>query len=246
MSESPDAGRGAAGSAVRGGSWLADAAAEVAHLGFVLRDGSEPGTVPGPRLLVAFRAAPTLEHFDPEEATFWGFEADHGSLASFTRAGARKAGLPSERPFSWGRIRLIDRIPVHNQFLSFGGTLRAGELADGTVVAAFVSPAPILRWAGHSQEADPFVDEVGAFFARLMVPVDFQEGAEARIGATSPEGLYAAALRHADVRIHAARRLAEADPGLTTTVAHEVARLAHDAPDAWREGESLLGFLELG
>ena len=246
MSESPHADRALAGGAERGTGWLAAAAAELAQLGFVLRDGSAPGSVPGPRLLAAFRAVPTLEHFDPEEATYWAFDGSHGSLASLTRVAARKAGLPIERPFSWGRIRLIDRIPVHNQFLSFGGTLRAGELADGTVVVAFVSPAPIFRWAGHSQEADPFVDEVGAFFARLMVPVDFQEGAEARIGATSPEGLYAAALRRADARLHETRRLAEADPDLARMVAHEVIRLAHDAPDAWREGEELLGFLELG
>ena len=246
MTESPIAGRGASAALEQDSGWLADAAAEVAGLGFVLRDGSEPGTVPGPRLLVAFRAAPTLAHFDPEEATSWAFRGERGALESLTRDGARKAGLPVERPFSWGRIRVIDRVPEHNQFLSFGGTLRAAELADGTVVAAFTSPAPILRWAGHSQAADPFVDEVGSFFARLMVPVDFQEGAEARIGTTSPEGLYAAALCHADARLRAARRLAVADPELSAVVARESARLAHDAPVAWREGEDLLGFLELG
>lgn len=245
MSDSPHADQVAPGRSDRGAGWLAEAAAELAQLGFVLRDGAEPGSVPGPRLLAAFRAAPTLEHFDPEEATYWSFDGSHGSLASLTRVAARKAGLPIERPFSWGRIRLIDRIPVHNQFLSFGGTLRAGELADGTVVVAFVSPAPIFRWAGHSQEADPFVDEVGAFFARLMVPVDFQEGAEARIGETSPEGLYAAALQRGDARLHEARRLAEADPDLARMVTREVHRLARDAPAAWHEGEELLAFLEL-
>ncbi|HEY3334479.1 MAG TPA: hypothetical protein VGK16_04510 [Candidatus Limnocylindrales bacterium] len=246
MSDTSHADRGWPGGADRGGDWLAEAAGEVAQLGFVLRDGSEPGTVPGPRLLIALRAAPTLEHFDPEEATYWAFAGERGTLESLTRESARKAPLPMERPFSWGRLRVLDRIPVHNQFLSFGGTLRAGEQPDGTIIAAFGSRAPILRWAGHSQEADPFVDEVGSFFARLMVPVDFQEGAEARIGATSPEGLYAAALQHANARIHAARRLAEADPGLATTVAHEAGRLAHDAPAAWHEGEELLGWLQLG
>jgi hypothetical protein len=245
MSESPIASRGSTGALDQGSGWLAAAAVEVAGLGFVLRDGSEPGTVPGPRLIVTFRAAPTLAHFDPEEATSWAFHGDHGTLESLTRDGARRAGLPITRPFSWGRIRVIDRVPEHNQFLSFGGTLRVGELGNGTMVASFASSAPILRWAGHSQAADPFVDEVGSFFARLMVPVDFQEGAEVRIGTTSPEGLYAAALLHADRRLHAARRLADADPVLAVTVARECTRLAHDAPAAWREGEALLGFLEL-
>ena len=53
-----------------GGDWLAEAESELSHLGFVLRDGSSPGTIPGPRLLVALRRQPTLEHFDPETVTF--------------------------------------------------------------------------------------------------------------------------------------------------------------------------------
>jgi hypothetical protein len=246
MGDSPASGRGLSVAPERVGDWITAAAAEVRALGFVLRDGGEPGTSPGPRLIVALRAAPTLEHFDPEEATYWAFSDGRGSLRSLTAGVARACGLPLELSFSWGRIRVIDRVPVHNQFLAFGGTLRAGELADGTVVAMFASPAPILRWAGHSQGADAFVDEVGAFFARLMVPVDFQDGAEARIGACSPEGLFAAAMRHADARLHETRRLAEADPDLARVVGHEVRRLAAESPGAWREGEELLEFLELG
>jgi hypothetical protein len=49
-----------------GGDWMADTAADLARLGFELRDGSLPGNAPGPRLLVALRDVPTLEHFDPE------------------------------------------------------------------------------------------------------------------------------------------------------------------------------------
>ena len=52
-----------------GGNWLGDATEELKHLGFVLRDGMRTGSVPGPRLLVALRDRPTLEHFDPEEVT---------------------------------------------------------------------------------------------------------------------------------------------------------------------------------
>lgn len=224
-----------------GEDWLAEADEELRTLGFVLRDGSRPGEPPGPRLLVAFRAAPTLEHFDPEEATFWEAAGDQGRLARLDRS----AAVPTDRPFSWGRIRVTDRVPVSNQFLGFGGRLLADVDADGTLVAAFTSPAPIVRWAGHSQGVDPLADEVGAFFARLMVPVDFQAGAEARIAATPPEALYAAFLAHAGARFARSEALRAADPAFAGFVARERSRVRGDAPAAWAAGEALLASLDL-
>jgi hypothetical protein len=225
-----------------GGDWLVDAAGELAHLGFVLRDGSYPGSVPGPRLLVAFRDHPTLEHFDPEEATFWEPHAGRGRLASVDA----RTPLPLNRPFSWGRIQVTDRIPVSNEFLSFGGTLLGGVRDEHEVIVAFASRAPIVRWAGHSQGLDPFVDEIGSFFARLMVPVDFQPDAEARIAAADPEALYAAFLEHAARRLRPGSPLREADPALAADVDHESHRLASGVPTAWRGGEALLDWLQLG
>jgi hypothetical protein len=223
------------------GDWLGPAVNELEHLGFVLRDGLLPGTSPGPRLLVALRPTPTFSHFDPEEATFWAFDGTRGTLATVHREAPE-----GERPFSWGRIRVADRIPVQNQFLTFGGMLHVGRAIDGTTVLAFVSPAPILRWSGHSQGVDRVTDELGSFFARLMVPIDFQPGAETRIGGASPEGLYAAAIRHADRRLNATASLRDYDRALDDQVNAEVHRLRRDAPTAWSEGEALLGSLDLG
>jgi hypothetical protein len=233
-----------------GGDWLREAAAELAHLGFVLRDGSLPGRVPGPRLLVAFRERPTLEHFDPEEVTYWEIHDGRGrraALAPRSQSGPSTPALelPLRKRFSWGRIKVTDRVPVSNQFLSFGGSLLVDRLDEHTVLAAFVSPAPMFRWAGHSQGLDPFVDEIGSFFARLMVPVDFQEGAEARIAAASAEALYAASIRFADARLNRIAALREADPALDAVVNHEVHRLKADSPIAWGEGGDLLDSLEL-
>jgi hypothetical protein len=229
-----------------GGNWLADAAADLAHLGFVLRDGSLPGTVPGPRLLVALRESPTLAHFDPEEVSYWSTHDGRGEVTYLTAASAVARGLPIDGRYSWGRIRVTDRVPVSNGFLSFGGRLLVDRSGDGTIIAAFVSRAPIVRWAGHSQGVDPFADEIGSFFARLMVPVDFQEGAEARIAACSPEGLYAAALLFADRRFNTIARFREADPALDAIVNRGVHRMTHDDPVAWAEGSELLDWLELG
>ncbi len=225
-----------------GGDWLDDATTELEHLGFELRDGSHTGTVPGPRLLVALRDSPTLEHFDPEKVTFWEPHDRRGRLATLDA----RAPLPPSRRFLWGRIRVIDRIPVSNQFLSFGGTLLGGTVDAHQVILAFTSRAPIVRWAGHSQRMDPFADEIGSFFARLMVPVDYQPDAESRIADADPEALYAAFLRYAGLRRRSGSPLRNADPALTANVRHESGRLQADAPAAWRDGVELLGWLELG
>lgn len=225
-----------------GGDWCADCGEELARLGFVLRDGGRAGSSPGPRLLVALRDRPTLTHFDPEEVTFWEVHAGRGRLARMDR----KTPVPFERPFSWGRIRVTDRIPVTNQFLSFGGSLLTAAPDEHQVYAAFTSRAPIVRWAGHSQGVDPLADEIGSFFARIKVPIDYQPEAEGRVASASPEALYAAFLEHASRRMQAARGLRDADASLTSLVGRERSRLTGDAPAAWREGVGLLDWLELG
>jgi hypothetical protein len=225
-----------------GSDWLTETATGLAHLGFELRDGGRMGTVPGPRLELALREHPTLEHFDPEEASYWVARDGHGRLATLDRRTAE----PGSRPFSWGRIRISDRIPVSNEFLAFGGTLLVGSRDPSTVYAAFVSRAPIVRWAGHSQGVDPLTDEIGAFFARLMVPVDYQEGAEARIAEADPEALYAVFLGHALRRFRQCAPLRRENPSFARLVDHESPRLAHAAPVAWRAGQELLDWLELG
>ncbi len=225
-----------------GGDWLIEAAGELTRLGFVLRDGLLLGTTPGPRLLLALRDAPTLEHFDPEEATFWEARDGRGRLTFVDR----ETPLPVARRYAWGRIQVTDRIPVSNQFLGFGGTLLADARDEHQTLVAFCSRAPIVRWAGHSQGVDPLADEIGSFFARLMVPIDFQEGAEARIAETDPEALYAAFLHHSAARLRMGGLLRETFPELARFVDHERRRMVNDAPAAWREAEALLGWLELG
>jgi hypothetical protein len=198
--------------------------------------------MPGPRLLVALRAAPTLDHFDPEQVTFWEARGGRGRLATLDRGGP----VPSSRSWSWGPIRVTDRVPVSNQFLGFGGTLLVDAPDGRTSYAAFTSRAPIVRWAGHSQGVDSLVDEIGAFFARLMVPVDYQEGAEERVAGTDPEALYAVFPQHSIGRLHRSRQLRDADQRTAGWLEHEGFRLAHDAPVHWAEGQELLAWLDLG
>lgn len=225
-----------------GGDWLAEVARDLGHLGFVVREGSQTGTVPGPRLLVAVREKPTLEHFDPELVTFWEVRDGRGRVATVDRT----EPVPATRRWSWGPIRVTDRVPVSNQFMGFGGTLLVDAMDPSTTYLAFSSRAPIVRWAGHSQGVDPLVDEIGAFFARLMVPVDYQPEAEARVAAADPETLYAVFIGHSVERLHRSRQLRDADPRTAGWLEHEGYRLAHDSPSRWAEGQELLGWLELG
>ena len=225
-----------------GGDWLAETSATLADLGFELREGTAPEAVPGPRLMVALRAAPTLEHFDPELVTYWETRAGRGRLVEMRRSPADSDGV---RPWSWGPIRATDRIPVSNEFLGFGGTLLVG-VADGVTYAAFTSPAPIVRAGGHSQDPDPLEDEVGAFFARLMVPVDYQEGAEARIAEAGPLGLYTVFLEHSLRRYRKSLRLRDSESDVARFAEHESRRLAQGAPAEHAAGLALLDWLELG
>jgi hypothetical protein len=225
-----------------GGDWLADTAADLANLGFELRDGLLPGTTPGPRLMVALRDVPTLAHFDPEEITYWEVHLGRGRLATLDR----RTELPRAQSFSWGRIQLADRIPETNQFLSFGGTLLADAADEHQTFVAFVSRAPIVRWAGHSQGVDPSVDQIGAFFARLMVPIDFQPDAEANVAKADPETLYAVFLHDAAHRFRIGGHLHDEYPDVVARLSHEARRLEHDNPVAWNAGAELLASLDLG
>ena len=105
-----------------------------------------------------------------------------GRLIQLTRATL----APLERSFSWGTIRAIDRLEVFNSFLTFGGRVRLAAVDASTTIAAFDSPAPIVRWSGHSQSVDALTGEIGAFFARMMIPIDFMPGAEQRIADATP------------------------------------------------------------
>jgi hypothetical protein len=170
--------------------WPAAAAALVAELGFrLVGEGIDPPD--DGHLLVALREAPTLRHFDPESISFYGPQGEGAALSTVARL---RAGELLERPALWGHVHVVDRVPVENRFLTFGGRLRMAGLADGLTVVHLASPVPIVRWGGHSQGTDSLAGAIGAFFGRLIVPVDFTPGAAARIAAVEPEVLFVAFL----------------------------------------------------
>ena len=156
------------------GAWAPAAGRLMADLGFSLIRSDRPEAPGGAHLLVALRATPTLRHFDPEAVSYWAPVAGRGRIAVVDR----RTELPFEGPVSWGTIRVVDRLGEDNRFLTFGGTMRAIAADPDETLAMHASPAPLVRWSGHSQGLDPLAGEIGAFFARLMVRVDFEPGVE--------------------------------------------------------------------
>ncbi|MGC8633137.1 MAG: hypothetical protein ACP5VP_00460 [Candidatus Limnocylindrales bacterium] len=220
------------------------AATLVAQLGFVLvRDEQlgDAGAPAGSHLVVALRDQPTLAHFDPERMTWYVTVAGKGQEVEYYRSRA----LPERTDVAWGPVHVFDRLEVQNTFVTFGGTLRVAQADPQTTLVVLDSPVPILRWSGHSQDVDPVAPEVAAFFARLLVPIDFTPGAEAKIAGVAPTALYAAFVADLWSRCQAAPLLRESRPGLWNWVAHEAHRFQAARPADWETGRQLLRDLDL-
>jgi hypothetical protein len=223
------------------GPALRQAAERLARLGFVVVNGSRPEETGSAQLLVALRSRPTLEHFDAELVEHWVVNAGRGRSAEISRTTA----IPHHGSFSWGTIRAVDRVEAFNSFLSFGGDVTVAALDADTTIVIFESPAPILRSTGHSQSVDPLTGEVGAFFARMKVPIDFQPGVEQRIAALSPRTLYGAMVAALQRRYARTEALREAHPVVATWASREARRMRDEHPADWEAGDQLTSDLSL-
>lgn len=227
------------------GRWADQADKLLANLGFDLIEPDPSNGAPTSHLLTALRPTPTLKHFDPEEIAYWTTEAGRGRAGKLDR----DSRYPIDSTYAWGRITLTDRLGVANQFLSFGGSLRAEVTAAAVALIDFSSQAPILRWSGHSQGLDPLTAEVGAFFARMKVPIDFVPGTEALVAAASPSTLYCAFVQYDGERLKRAHSFSDANRLLADWSSRESARLEAAARDDWKAAAELrrqLGLVEAG
>jgi len=190
---------------------------------------------PGPAsLLLAIRAEPSLRHYDPESVEYWVTVAGRGVRRTLTR----ETRLPLETEFSWGLIRIVDRLHVSNEYLTFGGWLSA-DAVDGVVVAVFTSPAPLLSRGGHSQGWDPGAEKLGAFFGRFLLAIDLEPGFEARAAEADPVMRYAAFLADTMARYRASSLLRAEQPDLWMLLQAEERRLRTKRPSEWAAGLSL-------
>lgn len=216
------------------------ASATLAELGFLVR--SDLPDRAGPAfLLVALRDHPALTHYDPEVVEYWVSRNGFGRREQLTRATQLPIG---DRPFSWGEIRIIDRLHVTNEYLTFGGHLSAA-LVNGVTIAVFESTVPLLRRGGHSQGWDEAAENVGAFFGRAKIAVDYVPGFEARLAAMRPEARYSAFIVDLAERYRAEATLREAHPHLWSLLATEERRIVRSFPDDAGEGRRLVADMRL-
>jgi hypothetical protein len=223
--------------------WSAGAAVLLDGLGFVLINADHPEAPAGSHLLVALRAAPTHEHFDPEAVSFYA-PASQGkvSIETLDRAAIELHG-PRSRRVLWGHVHVIDRVPVENRFLCLGGELRAATIDPNLAVLDLRSPGPIVPWGGHSQGSHTLASEIGAFFGRLITAVDFQRGAEAHLAAAPPDALYAAFLSDARPRLQGVARTLGLEQDTVAWLQRETVRVREEEPAMWAAGEAILADL---
>ncbi|MCI0584878.1 MAG: hypothetical protein L0227_18645 [Chloroflexi bacterium] len=226
-----------------GAGWVARSADALRDLGFTLLNSDHPASPGGSQLVVALRSQPTLRHFDPELLTCWVAAAGRGRplpIDRHTHAG--------ERAILWGHLHVVDRLGVENRFLTFGGPLRIADIDASLRVVQHLSPGPVVRWGGHSQGFDALAGEIGAFFGRLIVPVDYLDGGEARLAAEPPEHLYAAFLRDSAARRREATRRVDPDRDsqLRSWIGAETSRIRGSQPGWWEAAGTLLDDLDLG
>jgi hypothetical protein len=213
---------------------LASAVGLVSDLGFLA--GPDIPDRPGPAyLLVALRDHPTLRHYDPERIDYWVSRKGRGTRGSLTRA----TPMPLDGEFSWGLIRLVDRLDVTNEYVTFGGHLSAAPVESATIVV-FSSPVPLLRRGGHSQVWDAGADELSAFFARLVAAIDLRPELERVVCDADPLVRYSAFLADVAGRYRSSPALRHAEARVWSLLRGEESRMRGDHAPAWKEGRELL------
>ena len=213
---------------------LEAAADAIPEWGFLAEPGTPEGSGPG-YLVVALREKPTLDHFDPESVRFWVSSEGRGQQFELDRW----TKVPVQEEVSWGPITIVDRLRETNEFLTFGGAVCAGR-EGGTVVAVFVSPAPLLRRGGHSQGWDLGAQSLGAHFGRLVAVAGQDRTFEAAAAKADPLARYAAFVADQVERGHRSEPLRESDPQVWRLFLGEAKRLQRLEPVHWREGQTLL------
>ncbi|MET0772295.1 MAG: hypothetical protein ABWZ82_04365 [Candidatus Limnocylindrales bacterium] len=215
-----------------------EAATVMGELGFLVVPGA-PGRDSTAYLLLAIRQRPTLAHFDPESVLYWTHLGIHDGPAAFDGS----VPLPVDTPFSWGAIRVSDRLGVANEYLTFGGRL-CGRSVDGTRIAVFATPGPMIRRGGHSQGWDPGAAHLAAWFGRLRACLGRDVRLDARVTAMTPLARYSAYLAGAISGFAEAPALSADRHAELSHLRSEAERLHRDHHLDWTAGVGIVAALD--
>lgn len=220
---------------------LDEASRLMADLGFIVFRTPPDSPAPDSCLMVMIHESPTARHFDPEVASYWVTGEGRGHIRE-----ADRSTKPFEEPFSWGRIRVVDRFGARNSFVSFGGTVSGERVATGALLLIFRTPAAIFRLPGHSQGEDRLAEEVMSFFGRLVPILWRSPDTEREVAATPPLVLYGAFLLHTVERVRHSTTLREAMAADLPTLHRQLKDLTAYHPGPGRAATTLLATLGLG
>lgn len=213
---------------------LGEAASVMGDLGFLVVPGLR-GCDSRAYLLVAIRRRPTLAHYDPEAVLYWTRRGAHDGPAVLDRS----VTLPIDVAFSWGTLRVTDRLGVANEYLTFGGRLTAG-LVEEERIGVFATSGPMLRRGGHSQGWDPGAAHLAAYFGRLRACLGRDPGLDARVAGMTPLARYSAYLAGAINGFAETPALSADRHAELHHLRGEADRLHREHTDEWLSGVSLL------
>ncbi len=139
-------------------------------------------------------------------------------------------------------VRILDRLHVTNEWLSFGGHLSAQLVGDATV-AVLRSSAPLLLRGGHSQGWDIGAPSVGGFFARVRAAAGADRRFEALEAAADPLARYGCFVGDFARIYRRSETLRTSIPRSGVRYSEEH-RMRTEDPAAWVDGQQLLAALD--
>jgi hypothetical protein len=220
---------------------LDQASTLMTDLGFIVFRTPHDSSTPDSCLMVMIQESPTSRHFDPEVVSFWVTGEGRGRIRE-----ADRTTRAFESPFSWGRIRVVDRLGARNSFVSFGGIVSGERVGTGALLLIFRTPAVIFRLQGHSQREDRLAEEVMSFFGRLLPILWRSPDTERTVAATPPLVLYGAFLLHTIERVGHSATLRDAIASELPTLHRQLSEMAANHPDPMGAAATLLATLGLG
>jgi hypothetical protein len=163
--------------------------AGIDHWGYLLLPPPYPECLGHSGLLMAIRAKPTQQHFDPESVRVRFLEPPDTARWATLRLHTPVAGARSVFP---GRIILTDQKGKGVEFFTFGGLLEVAAEPQQAVIQ-FRSPAPVLEITGDSESVtDQLASQAEVVIAELQAGwVMREEGFVRRVAELDPAVFYA-------------------------------------------------------
>jgi len=197
----------------------------VKEWGYTLLDPPHADSLGGGGLVVALRAKPTGQHFDPETLFLRLRDRTETCRTVTLRLASPRLEACHVCP---GRVSLTDRADKRVEFFTFGGSLEMTERPE-EVVYVLRSPVPVLEILGQEGsvpdqlafETESLLSRATAHWSRSGDPRSFDQ----RLAAVDPLPFYVAVLQTLLLRHRRVEAMETVYPELDDALFHEKRRL---------------------